>query len=112
MKFLDYHQHHLHDLHPDMATPTSWSSSVGILIAKIRDATLVKDFRPITLQNVCARLYDRLLLSRLTEFCGHFRTAQFGNRRSYQGVELIHTIRRTQEKLRLQNTKKLKIWKL
>lgn len=78
--------------------PAAWESPTAILLQKQSGASWVKDFRPITISSVVARVYDRMLLEFLEPFCQSWTTNQFGNRKTYQCSEAVHSLRRVFEK--------------
>lgn len=49
--------------------PRDWESPICVLLQKCKNASLLKEFRPITVSSAISRLYDRLVLQLLLPFC-------------------------------------------
>jgi len=81
--------------------PCSWYVSYCSLLPKKKKAWLIKDFRPIAVSSVIQRLYDRMLLMKIYQYCEEFDLNQHANRKGWQGTEAIHTLRRVVEKTNL-----------
>ena len=78
--------------------PESWYSSYCSLLPKKKGAVLIKSFRPIAVSSVIQRLYDRMLLVKLTPLVPDFTVSQFANRKGFQAAEPISALRRIVEK--------------
>lgn len=78
--------------------PAAWETPTAILLQKFHGASWIKDFRPITISSVLARVYDRMLLEFLEPSCQDWIMNQFGNRKTYQCSEAVHSLRRVFEK--------------
>ena len=89
--------------------PVTWETPNLIWLQKNQGASWIKDFRPITISLVIARVYDRMLLEFLLPYCQSWSLNQFGNRKTYQCSEAVHVLRRLIEQtMAFQSARKLR----
>ena len=68
------------------------------LLAKVTDANMVKNFRPIAVLPVIYKLYSRVMYMLTETTCRHLVSAQFAFRKYHQAHEVVFIFRQRVEK--------------
>ncbi|CAE8643178.1 unnamed protein product [Polarella glacialis] len=82
----------------DSELPADWSCAFVVLIEKVKSASVISDFRPISLISVLLKALMRVALNRIRGFLEQGVTQQFANIKGRQGLEMISTVRLLVEK--------------
>ena len=69
--------------------PILWNQHEVSLLAKVTDANMVKDFRPIAVLPVIYKLYSRVMYMLTETTCRHLVSAQFAFRKYQQAHEVV-----------------------
>ena len=75
-----------------------WATYEASLLAKVTNAILVKDFRPIAVLPVIFKLYSRVLYMLGETVCRPLRAPQFAFRKFHQAHEVVFILRQLIEK--------------
>ena len=75
-----------------------WNQHEVSLLAKVTDANMVNDFRPIAVLPVIYKLYSRVMYMLTETTCRHLVSAQFAFRKYHQAHEVVFIIRQLVEK--------------
>ncbi len=75
-----------------------WKTHEVSLLAKIPNARLVKDFRPIAVLPVSYKLYSRVMYMLAENTCDRFYAPQFAFRKYHQAHEVVFIMRQLIEK--------------
>ena len=76
-------------LTPSPVSDDLWRQHEVSLLAKIADANMVKDFRPITVLPVIYKLYSRVMYMLAETACNHLISAQFAFRKYHQAHDVV-----------------------
>ena len=82
----------------DTGEVKSWQNVTALLFPKSPQSTDVSDFRPIAILTIMHKLYMKCLLIIVQQFITLDGWIQYGSRKHYQGIEIVHCIRLLIEK--------------
>ena len=74
-----------------------WNQHEVSLLAKVTDANMVKDFRPIAVLPVIYNLYRRVMYMLTETTCIHLVSARFAFRKYHQAHEVVFILRQLVE---------------